>query len=264
MAAVRRVLYVICCKYSSFPLTEALSSRHSGAETREMNERRYVRNGCDQCLKGTDSDFIMTESRTKPTGDQLYRKRSVQRSAITRLISKAKAAIFKADTTDEEIRAISQRLDYESGQLRNTDRDLEPFLTGNYAEQEFMDTFEFRDIIITWQSILKQAMQCPRSELWGACLRYGRVASQFLARTKSCNFNCPSDAARANMPFQVTSGSLTASARIEDSSSQALIHETTPAATVQLEQKPQGLPAGKCAHPDVLLELDGQSNSEQN
>lgn len=165
----------------------------------------------------------MTESRTEPTEGQLYHKRSLQRSTITTLISQAKAVILNAGRTDEEISAITDRLNYESDQLRNIDRNIEPFLTGAHAEQEFMDTFEFRDIFVTWQSILRQAMQCPRSELWGACLRYGRVASQFLARTKSCNFNCPSDASRVNT-LQASSHCMNASTGIEDSTDNTEMH----------------------------------------
>lgn len=56
----------------------------------------------------------------------------------------------------EEISAVSERLDYEHCRLRNTDGGIEPFLTGIHAEQKFMDSAGFFDYIVRWQSILRQ------------------------------------------------------------------------------------------------------------
>lgn len=61
------------------------------------------------------------------------------------MILQAKAAILSAETASEDISAVTDRLNCESGQPQNINNDIKPFPTAINAEQEFMDTAEFRD-----------------------------------------------------------------------------------------------------------------------
>lgn len=219
----------------------------------------------------SETVFIMTESRPEPTGDQLHRKRSAQRAIITKLISEAKAAILRMNTTPEEIFALKNRLDYQSTELRKTDRDIEPHLTGPDLDKEFMDTVQFRDYIVTWRSILTQATQFPRSQLRAISLHYDHVPSQFEATTADQrNVSWREDASQANASFDTSySCVISASNKIEDHSDDTEdcsddigVHETTPTAAAQTESEDRGMPTVNGIYPDVLSDLTGPTYNE--
>lgn len=127
-----------------------------------------------------------------------------------------------------------------------------------------MDTAEFCDITVAWQSILKQASQFSRGELSANCRWYGRAPSEIDSPTsdpQNVSWHC--GASRDDAPLETSYSFVTSPLNgIENSSNDTDVREVTPTATVAPEQEEPDMRAEKGPYLNVVRDLTRPAHGE--